>query len=57
MIRGMSSENPALDLVLCIEKIWSEYEMTGEAMMNRGAMKPDINERIPPILAWLDGDA
>ena len=40
MMRGMSSEKPALDLFLCIETIWSPYEMMGDMTMKKGAAKP-----------------
>jgi hypothetical protein len=32
MIRGMSREKPAEDLVLWILHIWSAYDVTGEEM-------------------------
>lgn len=38
MIRGMSSENPADERLLCILHIWSAYEVTGEVTMKTGAM-------------------
>jgi len=38
MIRGISSEKPALDRFLLMDQIWSAYEVTGEVMMNTGAM-------------------
>jgi len=38
MIRGMSREKPALDLVRCIDSAWSPYEMMGDMMMKNGAI-------------------
>ena len=34
---GISSENPSLDLVLCMEYIWSAYEVIGDATRKIGA--------------------
>jgi hypothetical protein len=51
IINGISSENPALVLFRCIDKIWSAYEVIGERMMNRGATKPETKDRIPILLA------
>lgn len=32
MMRGMSREKPSLDLVRWIERIWSAYEVMGDAI-------------------------
>ena len=47
IINGISSENPALDFVRCIEYVWSAYEVMGEIMMKIGATKPVIKDTIP----------
>jgi hypothetical protein len=51
MIRGMSREKPALDLVRCIEYAWSLYESTGDKMRNAGVRYPDsvVNQPMLPI--------
>lgn len=40
MIRGMSSEKPALDRFLCIDIAWSVYDIMGEEMRKTGAAMP-----------------
>jgi hypothetical protein len=47
IINGISSENPALDFVRCIEYIWSAYEVMGETMMKIGATKPVMKDTRP----------
>jgi hypothetical protein len=47
IINGISSENPALDFVRCIEYVWSAYEVMGEIMMKIGAMKPVMKDTTP----------
>lgn len=38
MMRGRSSENPSDDRFLCMDHVWSAYDVTGDVMMNIGAM-------------------
>lgn len=47
IMRGMSNEKPALDLLLWIAIVWSAYEVIGEIIMNMGATKPVMKEVIP----------
>ena len=54
IIKGISSEKPALDFVLCMEYVWSAYEVMGEIMMKTGAMKPVTKDTIP-ILKEVSG--
>lgn len=37
MIRGMSREKPALDLLRCMAIAWSLYESTGDRIRKMGA--------------------
>lgn len=47
MISGMSKEKPALDLFLCIEYVWSEYEVRGDTTIKIGAREPSTSDTIP----------
>ncbi len=50
IINGISNEKPALDLVLCMEYVWSAYEVMGEMIMKMGAAKP-VTKDMKPILS------
>lgn len=52
MIRGRSSENPSDERFLCMDHIWSAYDVTGDVMMNMGAMCV-ITHFINDAMAWL----
>jgi hypothetical protein len=47
IIRGISSENPALDFVRCIAYVWSAYEVIGETIINKGAITPEMKDTMP----------
>lgn len=47
MINGISKEKPALDLVRCMEYVWSAYEVMGEIIMKMGAAKPVTKDTMP----------
>ncbi len=49
IINGISSENPALDFVRCIEYVWSAYEVIGDIMINIGAITLVTKDAIPML--------